>query len=193
VQVLDTELLQRRQTELLEKEGSGCRVLLLNDSNEDLARMFRLFSRIPDGLVPMAEIFRGHVTYVGAEKIDARLARCEGAGAGAGAGDASKEKGEGKEGKEGKEEKETNDDPQFIKDLLSVHEKYINMVTAQFASNTLFQKALKDAFNDLVNRDVGKFKTADLVSSFCDRYVDLVFLSCYCFTPVLHVVCMLNK
>jgi cullin 1 len=169
VQVLDTELLQRRQTELLEKEGSGCRVLLLNDSTEDLARMFRLFSRIPDGLVPMAEIFRGHVTYVGTEKIDARLARCEGGSAGAGAGDASKEKGEGKEGKEGKEEKETNDDPQFIKDLLSVHEKYINMVTAQFASNTLFQKALKDAFNDLVNRDVGKFKTADLVSSFCDR------------------------
>lgn len=42
-------------------------------------------------------------------------------------------------------------------------------MNAQFGSNTLFQKALKDAFNDLVNRDVGKFKTADLVASFCDR------------------------
>jgi hypothetical protein len=41
----------------------------------------------------------------------------------------------------------------------------------QFGGNTLFQKALKDAFNDLVNRDVGKFKTADLIASFCDRYV----------------------
>lgn len=40
---------------------------------------------------------------------------------------------------------------------------------AQFGGNTLFQKALKDAFNDLVNRDVGKFKTADLIASFCDR------------------------
>jgi hypothetical protein len=39
----------------------------------------------------------------------------------------------------------------------------------QFGGNTLFQKALKDAFNDLVNRDVGKFKTADLIASFCDR------------------------
>ncbi len=42
-------------------------------------------------------------------------------------------------------------------------------MNAQFGSNTLFQKALKDAFNDLVNRDVGKFKTADLIASFCDR------------------------
>ena len=52
------ELLSRRETELLEKEGSGCRVLLGNDMNEDLARMFRLFSRISDGLVPIADIFK---------------------------------------------------------------------------------------------------------------------------------------
>ena len=28
-------------------------------------------------------------------------------------------------------EKETNDDPQFIRDLLAVHDKYIDMVTNQ--------------------------------------------------------------
>lgn len=33
----------------------------------------------------------------------------------------------------------------------------------------MFQRALKDAFVELVNRDVGKFKTAELISSFCDR------------------------
>jgi hypothetical protein len=64
-QALDAELLQRRETELLEKEGSGCRVLLMNDRVEDLSRMFRLFSRITDGLVPVAEIFKTHITDLG--------------------------------------------------------------------------------------------------------------------------------
>ena len=34
--------------------GSGCRALLMNDSFEDLARMYKLFSRLPEGLPPMA-------------------------------------------------------------------------------------------------------------------------------------------
>jgi cullin 1 len=33
----------------------------------------------------------------------------------------------------------------------------------------MFQCALKDAFVELVNRNVGKFTTAELISSFCDR------------------------
>ena len=60
-QALDQELLARRQAELLEKEGSGCKVLLANDMVDDLSRMYRLFSRITDGLVPVAEIFKVRV------------------------------------------------------------------------------------------------------------------------------------
>jgi hypothetical protein len=68
-QALDAELLARRQTELLEKEGSGCRVLLANDRYEDLSRLYRLFSRIPDGLVPVAEIFKAHITDLGKSTV----------------------------------------------------------------------------------------------------------------------------
>jgi cullin 1 len=42
-------------------------------------------------------------------------------------------------------------------------------VNSEFAGNALFQKALKDAFVEVVNRDAGKYKSADLLSSFCDR------------------------
>ena len=141
--------------------------------------MFRLFSRIPDGLVPIADIFkvqcRGggcwgcyvdamqttipltitatniqpttpatytytttialttptnlttttstlqiHITELGAEKIEQRLARVESAG--------KEGPGAGKEGP-GASDKESNDDPQFIKDLLAVHDKYIGVVS----------------------------------------------------------------
>ena len=62
--MLEEEVLQKRESALLEKEGSGCRVLLVNDMSEDLSRMFRLFSRVPDGLAPMAEILKQHVAEV---------------------------------------------------------------------------------------------------------------------------------
>lgn len=147
--VVEDELLSRRQQALLEKEGSGCRVLLMNDQAADLSRMFRLFSRIPTGLQAMADIFKAYITEIGSDKIAERLARIEIA---VSAG-----------------ERETNDDAQFVRDTLAVHDKFISAVNTRFEGNVLFQKALKDAFTDIVNRDSGNFKTAELMSSFCDR------------------------
>lgn len=173
--VLEKETLEKREIELLEKENSGVAVMLKNDQFDDLARLYRLFNRISNGLDPIAEIFRNHILAIGTEKIEAYIARCEAEPAAAPAkapgGKPSATGGEDKEGEKGGAAS-TNpaDDPQFIKDLLEVHTKYLKMVNTQFSSNSLFQKALKDAFTELVNRDLsGKAKTADLISSFCDR------------------------
>lgn len=146
LRVLEEEVLQNWEQELLDKEGSGCRVLLSNDMFSDLARMYRLFSRIPDGLSPIADHVRCHIASLGNDKIDQRMQRLSAS-----------------------EEKESNEDPQFVKDLLAIHEKFIKIVNEHFSGNALFQKALKDAFVEVVNKDVGKFKTADLLSSFADR------------------------
>eukprot|EP00607_Mallomonas_marina_P010807 CAMPEP_0182421016 /NCGR_PEP_ID=MMETSP1167-20130531/6181_1 /TAXON_ID=2988 /ORGANISM="Mallomonas Sp, Strain CCMP3275" /LENGTH=798 /DNA_ID=CAMNT_0024597697 /DNA_START=51 /DNA_END=2447 /DNA_ORIENTATION=+ len=168
LRVLDEETLEKCQMELLEKEGSGARVLLANEKSEDLSRLFRLFSRLPDGLSPIAAILREHIVSLGNDRVDQRQARLEGR-------EREREKGGSGEkgGKEGGEregrEKETNQDPQFVKDLLELHDKSLALVNTNFAGNALFQKALTDAFTEVVNRDVGKFPNADLLSSFCDR------------------------
>ena len=62
--------------------------------------------------------------------------------------DKDKDKGEPKE-------KESADDPQFVKDLLSLHDKFINVVNREFCGNALFQKALKDAFVEVSSRGSG--------------------------------------
>ncbi|XP_056168667.1 cullin-1-like [Syzygium oleosum] len=59
------ELLSVYASQLLEKEPSGCHALLRDDKVEDLSRMFRLFSKIPRGLDPVANIFKQHVTAEG--------------------------------------------------------------------------------------------------------------------------------
>lgn len=121
-------------------------MLLANDKYDDLSRMYRLFSRVENGLVPMAKIVQGHIEKMGNEIINQREARIE---------------------KEG--EKDSNQDPNFVRSLLDLHDKFMAVVNAQFEKNSLFHKALKEAFVEFVNRDVGKFKNADLMSSFCDR------------------------
>ena len=65
--------------------------------------------------------------------------------------------------------KESANDPQLISDLLLLHMKYKGVVNSEFSGHALFQKALKEAFVEFVNRDVGKFSNAELMSTFCDR------------------------
>lgn len=145
LRVLDEELLERVETTLLEKESSGCRALLQNDKSEDLQRMFRLFQRLENGLNPIASIVQAFITDMGEDIINRRQARLDGG------------------------EKDKNDDPKFVKSLIELHEKYLGVVQTDFAGHALFQKALKDAFVEIINKNVGQFTNAELMSTFCDR------------------------
>ena len=144
-QVLEEELLMEVQTTLLEKESSGCRALLQNDKSEDLQRMFRLFQRLGDGLQPMAHIVQEFIHSMGEDIINRRQARLDGG------------------------EKDKNDDPKFVKSIITLHDKYLHVVKTDFAGHSLFQKALKDAFVEIVNKNIGQFTNAELMSTFCDR------------------------
>merc|ERR1740139_1413014 len=66
-------------------------------------------------------------------------------------------------------EKDKNDDPLFVKSLLELHDKYLGVIKSDFSGHALFQKALKDAFVEVVNRNVGQYTNAELMSTFCDR------------------------
>ena len=66
-------------------------------------------------------------------------------------------------------EKDKNDDTKFVKILLALHDKHLGVIKSVFSSHSLFQKALKDAFVEIVNKKVGQFPTAELMSTFCDR------------------------
>mmetsp|Transcript_20907 Transcript_20907/g.45520 ORF Transcript_20907/g.45520 Transcript_20907/m.45520 type:complete len:738 (+) Transcript_20907:109-2322(+) len=145
LKVVEEEILEKVETNLLQKESSGCRALLQNDKSEDLQRMFRLFSRLENGLNPMADILQSFITEKGEEIINSRKARLDGG------------------------EKDKNDDPKFVKSIMTLHAKYLNVVKKDFSGNSLFQKGLKDAFVEIVNKNVGQFTNAELMSTFCDR------------------------
>jgi len=143
LRVCDEQLLQTPEQLLLEKENSGCEALLRDNKTDDLSRMYRLFSRIATGLPPIGNIVRKHITDSGLQLVKAQSSNAEG------------------------------DLMPYVQELLDLHDKYSELVGSPekgcFQGHTIFQKALKEAFEVFVNKDIGKTSTAELLSNFCDN------------------------
>ena len=139
------ELLQKYEKVLLEKEGSGCRALLRDDKKEDLHRMFKLFSLVEGGLEPMAAIVRTHVKEMGLSIVEERKAGIENG------------------------EKDTAHNPEFVKALIALHDKYADVVAEQFSGHSSFTKAMQSAFEVFINQDAGKHSNSEMISTYCDR------------------------
>lgn len=139
-------LLAQPQGTLMEKE-TGVVYLLNNDKCEDLARMHRMFLLVDGGLTPISQSFRQYVTDRGNTIVDERVEQAKAM--------ASKSEALG--------------DPSFVQALLDLHDRFKGIVQECFSQDSLFQKSLKEAFEVFVNRDIGKYSFAALMSSFCDR------------------------
>ncbi|KAI3443144.1 uncharacterized protein J3R85_000033 [Psidium guajava] len=146
------ELLSVYASQLLEKEHSGCHPLLRDDKIEDLSRMFRLFSKIPKGLDPVANIFKQHVTAGGT----ALVKQAEDA--------ASSKKGD-------KKDVVGLQEQVFVRKVIELHDKYVAYANDCFQNHTLFHKALKEAFEVFCNKGVGVSSSAELLATFCDIYL----------------------
>ncbi|CAI9785623.1 unnamed protein product [Fraxinus pennsylvanica] len=144
---VQNELLVVHTNDLLEKEHSGCRALLRDDKVEDLSRIYRLFHKIPKGLDPVANMFKQHVISVGMILVQH-------------AEDVASSKAENTSGAQ---------EQAFVKKVIDLHDKYFAYVTDCFSNNSLFHKALKDAFEVFCNKVVAGFSSAELLASYCDN------------------------
>ncbi len=158
----ERELLTAHETQLLEKEHSGAAALLRDDKLDDLARMFRLFGRVQNGLMPVAAIFKKHVEKEGValvKQVEEALAAKKAAGPsrpGGGTGAGPSEEG-------------GMNEQAFMRSIIQLHDKYIGLVADCFANNSLFHKALKEAFEFFCNKNVAQSTFAELLAVFCDN------------------------
>ncbi|CAK9861802.1 unnamed protein product [Sphagnum jensenii] len=144
------ELLTQYENQLLEKEHSGCHALLRDDKVVDLSRMYRLFCRISKGLEPVAAIFRQHVTDEGTTLVKQ-------------AEDAASSKKAEKKDSVGVQEQA------FVRNVIELHDKYLQYVSECFLNHSLFHKALKEAFEVFCNKGVAGSTSAELLATFCDN------------------------
>lgn len=117
--------------------------LLDIERQEDLARMYRLLSRIKDGLEPLRSRFEVHVRKAGTAAVEKIAAGTE------------------------------NVEPAvYIQALLQVHTKYQNMVNAAFAGESEFVRSLDNACREFVNRNrlctTGSTRSPELLARYTD-------------------------
>jgi cullin 1 len=70
METLYQALLIQHQDEVLNKENTGCKVMLETDARDDLARMFNIYRNVPSSLEPIAKTVKVHIQQVGQTVID---------------------------------------------------------------------------------------------------------------------------
>ena len=119
-------------------------VLLDSDRDDDLARMYTLLKRIPEGLEPLRVKFEAHVRKAGLAAVEKV--------AGDGSGDLEPKV--------------------YVDALLDVQNQYRNLVTRAFHGDTEFIKSLDNACREFVNRNPvckgGSSKSPELLAKYSD-------------------------
>mmetsp|Transcript_18993 Transcript_18993/g.58666 ORF Transcript_18993/g.58666 Transcript_18993/m.58666 type:complete len:739 (+) Transcript_18993:52-2268(+) len=129
----EQELLQKYKGPLINHDQSGLRSLLAEDRNEDLRRMFNLFRRLADGLSPMALMTKKFVQSEGNKLLQERRDLIH----------SLKSKGR----------KLSSNDPDLIDQLMTLHSKMSRLVLELFDNEAQFQRALREAFQEVMNAD----------------------------------------
>ena len=118
-------------------------VLLDNDRQDDLARMYRLLARITDGLEPLRTKFEAHVRKAGMAAVEKVAAEGD------------------------------NLEPKIYVDaLLEVHTQYQKLVNEAFAGESEFVRSLDNACKEFVNRNkvckTGSTRSPELLAKYTD-------------------------
>lgn len=101
-------------------------LLLDNERTDDLTRMYKLLSRIKDGLDPLRNRFEAHVRKAGLTSVDKVAASASA---------------------------ESIEPKVYVDALLEVHSKYSQLVTVAFAGESEFVRSLDNACKEFVNRN----------------------------------------
>lgn len=146
---LTQTLLIRYHNALLMNERTGFVQLLNNHCESDIGRMYRMFVKFENGVVPMTEMLCKYIIDLGNNIIDQRRMRLAGA--------------------DGK--KYDASDVVFIQQLISLHNKYVALVHDYMENNPSFQKTIQDAFKTIMNtspREDEIHPTSELLAVFVD-------------------------
>ncbi|KAF2970912.1 hypothetical protein GQX73_g2709 [Xylaria multiplex] len=118
-------------------------VLLDNDREEDMARMYKLLSRIPEGLDPLRQKFEAHVRNAGLAAV-AKVAS----------------------------DAEKLEPKVYVEALLETHTQYQTLVKRAFTEEPEFTRSLDNACREFVNRNdickAGSSRSPELLAKYTD-------------------------
>merc|ERR1719219_1859650 len=120
-------LLRRHQAKLLDQD-SGLIRMLEEEASSDLERLFRLYKDVKEGITPIAQTFKMYICSLGYKYID----------------EAKQAEQENSKDQAGKMD--------LIAKIIKLHERFHGHVTKDFDNNQEMSRALKDAFEEFINK-----------------------------------------
>ncbi|XP_039021349.1 cullin-1-like [Hibiscus syriacus] len=153
---VEHELLAVHVTELLEKKDSGIKALFRDEKVDDISRIFRLYSKIPEGLELVANALKQHVTVEGTTLVQ----QVE---------DAASNRSFSQDSNAPGRNEQVDCYRILIPKLIELQDKYKIYLNSCFKSHDLFQKALKEAFEVFCNKTVNGNVSAENLASFADH------------------------
>ncbi|CAF1175239.1 unnamed protein product [Didymodactylos carnosus] len=135
------DVLIRDQLEAIYVE---CKTLLNNEKNQDLARLFKLVSRVQNANNELKKIVEEHIYTKGMEAIQAVSAQA------------------------------INDPKTYVQTILDVHKKFLTLVQEAFSGEQGFTAALDKACGKFINNNAvtvnagGTQKSPELLARYCD-------------------------
>lgn len=147
------ELLGKHQRTLMNKPHSGFASCLRDMRSEEIRRFCALFSIVPDGLPPLGQLLRDHCVEEGTEIV--KRYACQGADA-------------------------TVDFRGYVADVMTLHAKYTRLLSLELSSLPIFQVAVKEGIESVVNKGVtitseagveGVISCCELLALFCDSVI----------------------
>lgn len=189
LKVYEKEVLIAHQQKILGKENSGLIALLENNRFDDLRRLYRLYSRVPQGLQPIAAILKSHIQTEGMESVKEHQALYDATKTlnvpttpntpttvhtqtGSTSHTSAAALAAPSFPSTPTSQIVTLERPDFIQSLLSLHDKYSDLVSNCFGKHVVFNRCMKEAFERFVNEQVGDISTAQLLANYCDSLLN---------------------
>merc|ERR1719433_744127 len=122
------ETLLRKHQETLLDQDSGLIRMLDEQASSDLERLYRLYKDVKEGITPIAQTFKVYICSLGYKYID----------------EAKQAEQENSKDQAGKMD--------LIAKIIKLHERFHGHVTKDFDNNQEMSRALKDAFEEFINK-----------------------------------------
>lgn len=129
---------------LLNKE-TGIKYLLVNEKKNDLGRLHRLTVGISDCQSPIATALTKHIKAEGDLVINDKLQKNESL------------------------KVETPEDPEFVKSLMKLQNRFKSLLAESFKNDSTYQRALNSGFEEIVNKRIGKYTFAEILACYADK------------------------
>jgi cullin 3 len=156
VKVLEDELISAHMKTIVEMENSGVYHMLKHDKHEDLAYMYKLFHRVPNGLQTIADCMSAYLREQGKNLVTIEQSATESTANASTSAALQQQQQHG----------DDNKTPiLFIQSLLDLKERFDHFLSASFNGDKLFKQRINSDFEYFVNLNT---RTPEYLSLFID-------------------------